>query len=926
MKRYLFLLLLFPILAQAQSWQSAGGNALQYKVIAPLDTIWAFNRGTPGLLAFNPHGGGGGGGTTTYPLTVNSSGAGDASSFIFNGAVARTLSYNSIGAQALLVSGTNIKTINSTSLLGSGNIAVQPALGFTPENIANKATSFGTLNNTLYPTTQAVANYVAANTFALTDGSGTTANGTAVDLGGTLASDAKIITGANQFYAGTSAFSGTYMQLLGASNVINLVASNTANGQLTLDGSGNASLSSLGGTNRIFNIGTTGYTISGLTSITPTLAIGVDGSGNFGTYSLAAGGTVTSLTDNTANGIAITWANRTTTPVPTVVLGAITPTSTNGVSAATMAFNDATSSIQTQLNGKQASGTYLTPSSTNVVTNKDLTSGTNTFPTTLALTTNPLSQFASTTSAQLAGVLSDESGTGVVAYTTNPVFTTPNLGTPSALVGTNITGAGSGFTAGHVTTNANLTGDVTSVGNASILVATTNSTLTTLSALSLPYSQLTGTPATGVSSVSNSDGTLTISPTTGAVVASIALTHANSWQNQTFTNSNNVLGGVTMTLGSDATGDTYYRNSSGFLNRLAIGGANTVLHGGTVPSYSAIVNGDITNSTIDLTAKVTGLLPLANGGTATATPSLASGTGTTVSGTWPAQSVNVGTSQNIATLSNLTSNGPVYTSGGVGTLNTGTTTGSGTVYVLATSPTISTTLQVNGSLTVQRTNIATTSADGPMLNNNQAATSGVPVQYSPRIRWSGFAWTGAASQQADWIMENEPVNGTSPITSNLVIKSQINSGGYTSRFSITDAGVVNISNLTASKVVFTDASKNLTSTGIGTANQLIAGDGSLVSSPADVVNTATDANYTVTTAGQLVKLPVVTANRTVSIPSASTYSGQKLTIWNQDTSGSFTWSFTGATVKDAASNSLTTLVNTSVYLLQSDGTNWVKTN
>ena len=32
-----------------------------------------------------------------------------------------------------------------------------------------------------------------------------------------------------------------------------------------------------------------------------------------------------------------------------------------------------------------------------------------------------------------------------------------------------------------------------------------------------------------VSSVSNSDGTLTISPTTGTVVASLALGHANIW-------------------------------------------------------------------------------------------------------------------------------------------------------------------------------------------------------------------------------------------------------------------------------------------------------------------------------------------------------------------------------------------------------------
>jgi len=44
------------------------------------------------------------------------------------------------------------------------------------------------------------------------------------------------------------------------------------------------------------------------------------------------------------------------------------------------------------------------------------------------------------------------------------------------------------------------------------------------------------TIASGVSSVSNADGTLTISPTSGAVVASINLAHANTWGGaQTFT-------------------------------------------------------------------------------------------------------------------------------------------------------------------------------------------------------------------------------------------------------------------------------------------------------------------------------------------------------------------------------------------------------
>lgn len=50
-----------------------------------------------------------------------------------------------------------------------------------------------------------------------------------------------------------------------------------------------------------------------------------------------------------------------------------------------------------------------------------------------ALTTNPLSQFAATTSAQLAGVISDETGSGASVFAASPTLTgSPILGTPSA--------------------------------------------------------------------------------------------------------------------------------------------------------------------------------------------------------------------------------------------------------------------------------------------------------------------------------------------------------------------------------------------------------------------------------------------------------------------------------------------------------------
>lgn len=70
-------------------------------------------------------------------------------------------------------------------------------------------------------------------------------------------------------------------------------------------------------------------------------------------------------------------------------------------------------------------------------------------------------------------------GSGSVVLATSPSLTTPALGTPSALVGTNITGTAAALTAGTVTTNANLTGAVTSSGNATSLGSFTSAALAT---------------------------------------------------------------------------------------------------------------------------------------------------------------------------------------------------------------------------------------------------------------------------------------------------------------------------------------------------------------------------------------------------------------------------------------------------------------
>lgn len=74
----------------------------------------------------------------------------------------------------------------------------------------------------------------------------------------------------------------------------------------------------------------------------------------------------------------------------------------------------------------------------------------------------------------VAGTLATLAGTETFS---NKTFgSNNNMGTPTALVGTNITGTAVGLTAGSVTTNANLTGMVTSSGNVTTVVTNANLT------------------------------------------------------------------------------------------------------------------------------------------------------------------------------------------------------------------------------------------------------------------------------------------------------------------------------------------------------------------------------------------------------------------------------------------------------------------
>jgi hypothetical protein len=73
---------------------------------------------------------------------------------------------------------------------------------------------------------------------------------------------------------------------------------------------------------------------------------------------------------------------------------------------------------------------------------------------TLVVTTDTLAAHAATTSAQLSGVISDETGSGALVFATSPTLTTPNIGAATAtqlVVSTSASpAAGDACTAGRI--------------------------------------------------------------------------------------------------------------------------------------------------------------------------------------------------------------------------------------------------------------------------------------------------------------------------------------------------------------------------------------------------------------------------------------------------------------------------------------------
>jgi hypothetical protein len=139
------------------------------------------------------------------------------------------------------------------------------------------------------------------------------------------------------------------------------------------------------------------------------------------------------ISDETGSG-SLVFATSPTLVTP--VLGAATGTSlalTGGSLTARPAATQDAVVVAGRAGGTQSYTVTITPTTLSGSRTLTLADGNTTLQTgTMAVTGTGLGQFASTTSSQLAGVISDETGSGSLVFATSPTLVTPTLGVATA--------------------------------------------------------------------------------------------------------------------------------------------------------------------------------------------------------------------------------------------------------------------------------------------------------------------------------------------------------------------------------------------------------------------------------------------------------------------------------------------------------------
>jgi hypothetical protein len=396
-----------------------------------------------------------------------------------------------------------------------------------------------------------------------------------------------------------------------------------------------------------------------------------------GVYSTISGtGTVTTFSCVTANGVSCSVANASTTPAATFTLGAITPTTVNGLTitnstgtvtiAASKVFTDNNTLTFTGTDGSSvafgAGGTVLYGNQSITLSGDVTGTGTTTITTTnvktngVAYGTNPSTNTVPVVTSSntvtyeavpYAALASSSANTvlGALTATTPSGLAVPSCsGATNALIWTSGTGFGCNtISGGMVYPSAGVANSTGSAWGASYAVGTAANNLV----------QLNGSAQLPVVSAALLTNFPTFNQNTTGSAAS-------------FTGS--LSGDVTGTQGATAispatvTGKalTGFSASAGTVSATdsILTGINKIV--GNISAY-------VTNLSASGAGGVTGTLPVANGGTGTSTPALVAGTNVTITGTWPNNTINASGSGGSSTIGTSAAAPSPYS-----TLNSGT--------------------------------------------------------------------------------------------------------------------------------------------------------------------------------------------------------------------------------------------------------------